>query len=178
MRAPKRPRKTTASKPEAVGAPSLPVFRNAQRSRRLQIPVLQAFVQAVLHQQSVTAELGFHLVGTAEMARVNFQFLGHEGSTDIITFDHGSTVDHLHGECFISVADAEKQAAEFGRPWTEELARYLIHGILHLQGYDDLEPDVRKVMKREENRLVRWAAASFDLRDFERRVRPGRSNSR
>jgi rRNA maturation RNase YbeY len=178
MSAPKRLRKPAVSQPEAAEAPSIPVFRNAQRSRRLQIPVLQDFVQGVLNQQSVTAELGFHLVGTAEMARVNFQFLGHEGSTDIITFDHGSTADHLHGECFISVADAEKQAAEFGRPWTEELARYLIHGILHLQGYDDLEPDVRKVMKREENRLVRWAAASFDLREFERRSRPGRTTGR
>ena len=48
-----------------------------------------------------------------------------------------------------------KQAGEFGTAWPEELARYVIHGLLHLHGYDDLEPAKRRVMKREENRLVK-----------------------
>ena len=140
---------------------------------------LKDFILTLFRKEKRSVEsVNYIFCSDKKILEINRQFLNHDYYTDIITFDHGSTVDHLHGECFISVADAEKQAAEFGRPWTEELARYLIHGILHLQGYDDLEPDVRKVMKREENRLVRWAAASFDLRDFERRVRPGRSNSR
>lgn len=116
---------------------------------------IRALTGAVLGDLGVTAELGIHLVSAREMARVNWDFLRHEGSTDVITFDHGSTPQRLHGELFISVADAVKQAGEFGTAWPEELARYVIHGLLHLHGYDDLEPAKRRVMKREENRLVK-----------------------
>jgi rRNA maturation RNase YbeY len=91
------------------------------------------------------------------MARVNWRFLQHEGSTDVITFDYGSTAERLHGECFICVADAVTQAEAFGTTWSDEVVRYVIHAILHLRGYDDLKPDVRRIMKREENRWVRWA---------------------
>ena len=94
------------------------------------------------------------------MTRLNQQFLQHEGSTDIITFDHGSTPERLFGEMFICVAEAERQAKAFGTTWQAELRRYVIHGILHLRGYDDLEPAKRRVMKREENRLVRKLVAN------------------
>jgi probable rRNA maturation factor len=61
----------------------------------------------------------------------------------------------IHGEIFICVSEAVRQAKEFGTDWFSELGRYIIHGILHLTGHDDLEPVARKKMKREENRLVR-----------------------
>ncbi len=137
------------------GATSQIVIANRQRTRRVSTRELRALTEAVLADLEVTAELGIHLVSPKEMARVNWDYLRHEGSTDVITFDHGSTPERLHGELFISVADAVKQAGEFGTAWPEELARYVIHGLLHLHGYDDLEPAKRRVMKREENRLVR-----------------------
>ena len=138
-------------------APTL-VISNRQRTRRVDTRQLRVLTEAVLAELGVTAELGLHLVSTREMARVNWDYLRHEGSTDVITFDHGSRAGHLHGELYISVADAVKQAVEFGTTWPEELARYVIHGLLHLQGYDDLEPAQRRVMKRAENRLVAtWA---------------------
>ena len=131
------------------------VISNRQRTHRLSARQIRALTQAVLADLGVTAELGIQFVSPKEMARVNWDYLRHEGSTDVITFDHGSTAAHLHGELFISVADAVKQAGEFGTAWPEELARYVIHGLLHLHGYDDLEPAKRRVMKREENRLVK-----------------------
>ena len=95
---------------------------------------------------------------------MNWQFLRHEGPTDIITFDHGSTPERLFGEMFICVAEAERQAKEFGTTWQQELQRYVIHGILHLRGYDDLEPAKRRVMKQEENRLVRKVVGNVEGR--------------
>jgi rRNA maturation RNase YbeY len=74
----------------------------------------------------------------------------------------------LAGEIYISVADAVKQAREFKTNWQEEVARYVVHGILHLRGYDDLSADKRKVMKREENRLMRRMQQRFDLRKVAR----------
>ena len=114
-------------------------------------------------------EVAVHLVAAAEIARVNKQFLDHEGSTDVITFDlstgyelEGSPLE-MRGEIFISVEDAIGQAEMFGTSWQEEVFRYALHGFLHLRGYDDLEPDKRRQMKRKENALVRDLRAAFEL---------------
>jgi rRNA maturation RNase YbeY len=72
----------------------------------------------------------------------------------------------LHGELFICVEDAVRQAREFGTNWQSELVRYAVHGVLHLLGYDDLKPDLRRTMKRAENRLVRGLEKSFLLAEL------------
>jgi rRNA maturation RNase YbeY len=99
------------------------------------------------------------------MARVNASFLQHEGSTDIITFDHLESAEtgELHGELFICLDDAMKQAKEFKTSWQSELTRYVIHGLLHLRGHDDREAAARRTMKKEENRLLREASRMFSL---------------
>lgn len=137
------------------------LIRNAQRIRRVNTPLLRRMTIHVLreHLRVREYELGFHLVDTEEMARVNEQYLKHSGSTDVITFDY-SEGEHaqsgiVRGEVYISIPDAVAQAAEFGATWQSELVRYVIHALLHLRGYDDLEPAARRVMKREENRLLR-----------------------
>lgn len=152
-------------------------LRNRQRDRRLSLPFLRRILRHVLTEQLrvPAAELCFHFVGAAEMARVNWQFLQHKGSTDVITFDYGvppvvgdAPTTGLSGEAFICVADAVKQAREFKTTWEEEVVRYAVHALLHLLGYDDLQPAKRRMMKREENRLMRQLAKCFDLREVER----------
>ena len=105
-------------------------------------------------------ELGVHLVRAPEMTRINETFLQHEGATDVITFDYADhasrlTPHTLHGELFICHDVAVSQAREFRTSWPSELVRYLVHGVLHLQGFDDHRPADRRKMKREENRLLR-----------------------
>ena len=143
-------------------------FRNRQQTRSLNLPLLRRFTRRVLEQELGVSqyELGFHFVEPEEMARVNQQFLLHAGSTDVITFDHAgleTRAPNLHGEIFISIADAVKYAREFGTTWQAELARYIIHALLHLRGHDDLNPAARKVMKSEEDRLLRRVSAEFPL---------------
>lgn len=128
---------------------------NRQRLKPVAQPAVKALVQATLARLQCTGEIGVHLVGPREMARVNWDYLRHEGSTDVITFDHGSTDQHLYGECFICVADTVEQAREWTTVWQEELGRYVIHALLHLAGHDDLEPAARKMMKRRENALTK-----------------------
>lgn len=147
-------------KPSRGGAPiSVPevrlVISNRQRDRKVDTRALRSLVEKVQAEAGQSAELGLHLVSARRSAELNQQFLGHEGPTDIITFDQGSTRDRVCGELFICVAEAIRQAREFGTTWDQEVRRYVIHGILHLRGFDDLEPGVRRVMKREENRLVK-----------------------
>jgi probable rRNA maturation factor len=114
------------------------------------------------------AELGVNLVGAREMTLVNETFLRHEGSTDVITFDHTdcppkTTSPALHGELFICVDEAVQQARRFRTSWQSEVVRYLIHGVLHLRGHDDRRASDRRKMKREENRLVRRLGRKFSL---------------
>ena len=129
-------------------------------------------------------ELGIHLVRAAEMARINQAFLNHAGPTDVITFDHSNlagddvrslkhktkseaprfgSYDSLTGELFICYDVARAQAREFKTTWPSELVRYVVHGVLHLQGFDDHRPADRRKMKREENRLLRLLSGRFPI---------------
>ena len=138
------------------------VIANRQRTKKINRRQLKQIAEALLAELKITeAELGINLVAHAEMALVNETFLQHEGPTDVITFDHSEFGSReirnrrLHGELFICVDVALAQAKEFKSSWQAEIVRYLVHGVLHLLGHDDLKPDLRRKMKREENRLVR-----------------------
>ena len=152
-------------------------LRNRQRVRAVDTRLLRRIARWALEEQFHAAnyELGLHLVTAAEMARVNETFLNHEGSTDVITFDHRETVGRgrnsgnvFHGEIFLCLDDAVAQARQFDTAWQSELARYLLHGLLHLHGFDDRTPNARRRMKREENQLLRLAQRQFPIRRLAR----------
>jgi probable rRNA maturation factor len=137
-------------------------IRNRQRTWRVAVARLRALTEVLLERDLglAAASLGIHLISATAMASMNWRWLKHEGSTDILTFDHRSEPGAaLHGELFISVDDAVAQSALFRTTADVELVRYVIHGVLHLLGHDDLEPEARRLMKREENRLVRRLTA-------------------
>lgn len=181
-------------------------IRNRQRVRPVDTALLRQIARHILLEELRIEqfELALHLVAAPEMARVNQAFLNHEGSTDVITFDYGEqfrvsgfefgvgnaadapprleTRDakletKLSGEIYICLDDAVKQAKEFRTSWQSELARYVIHGFLHLCGHDDLRPAARRVMKREENRLLRIVTKAFALAQLQTR-NPKRETSR
>jgi rRNA maturation RNase YbeY len=161
---------------------------NRQRVVALNTRLLRTITQSLLTEllDLETFDLGIHLVRAPEMARLNAKFLQHEGSTDVITFDYAENVlpasrrqsdlsagcrKHVEGEIFICIDDAIAQAREFRTSWQSELARYVIHGVLHLRGFDDLQPAARRTMKREENRLLKKTAHLFPLSKLARNPR-------
>jgi len=170
--------------------PRLLAIRNRQRRCSIERPFLRQIARCLLiqHLGISSFELCLHLVDDAEMARINWQFLQHEGTTDVITFDHSSATDDsdlkpgrppsssqspaLHGEIFLCLGQALAQATQFRTTWQLELTRYLSHGILHLCGYDDRGAPARRHMKKVENRLVRQLAAAFPLAHLGRRPAP------
>jgi probable rRNA maturation factor len=157
------------------------VIANRQRRKKINPHQLRAMVMELFSELKITdGELGIQLVGAKRMAQINWQFLQHEGSTDVITFDHsekrkakGGSQKQLNGELFICVDIAMAQAKEFDTSWQSELVRYVVHGVLHLCGYDDLKPDLRRKMKRAENRLLRRLAKRFPLAQLSRTVKLG-----
>jgi probable rRNA maturation factor len=147
------------------------VIANRQRTKKINARLLKQIVNELFAELEIeTAELGISLVSAREMTLVNETFLQHEGSTDVITFDHAEKRKaesgkrkNLHGELFVCVDEAVLQAKIFKTSWQSEIARYVVHGVLHLLGYDDLKPALRRKMKREEDRLVRRLAKKFSF---------------
>jgi probable rRNA maturation factor len=153
-------------------------LRNRQRTRPVATRHLRRMCAALfaelLHLNH--AELGLTLVATPEMSRINGQFLHHEGPTDVITFDYSEIPNpggRLHGELFVCVDEAVRQARRFRTTWQSELVRYVIHGTLHLLGHDDHRAPDRRTMKREENRLLRLLATRFPLSHLARNPKLG-----
>jgi len=88
-----------------------------------------------------------------EILRINKSYLNHDYYTDIITFDY-SEGDKLSGDLFISLETVKTNSEKFKTDYEEELHRVMIHGILHLCGYDDTTSTERKMMRtREEEAL-------------------------
>ena len=81
---------------------------------------------------------------------VNQQFLQHDYFTDIITFDYCEG-DVLSGDLFISVDTVRDNAIEYGTEFEDELNRVIVHGVLHLIGYDDhCDEDITQMRKKED----------------------------
>jgi probable rRNA maturation factor len=128
-----------------------------------------------IHFQRRHFELCLHLVSPAEIERINRSCLQHAGPTDVITFDYHDHTEpeSLNGEMFICLEVASANARRFHTTWQSELTRYLVHGLLHLHGFDDREPVKRRRMKSRESRLLKQLAARFPLSQLGRRARVG-----
>ncbi|HVU08898.1 MAG TPA: rRNA maturation RNase YbeY [Verrucomicrobiae bacterium] len=150
---------------------------NRQRTKIINSRLLKQIVDELFAELEITAtEIEINLVGAKEMAKINWNFLRHEGSTDVITFDYGQKArfarvlapPNLHGEIFICVDDAISQAKQFKTNWQSEIVHYIVHGILHLLGHDDLKPALRRKMKRKEDSLLRKLSKKFSFAQIAR----------
>lgn len=81
---------------------------------------------------------------------INQKFLSHDYFTDIITFDYCEG-ERLNGDLFISVDSVRENALEYREEFDRELARVMVHGILHLIGYDDHTAKDQKIMRSKED---------------------------
>jgi probable rRNA maturation factor len=92
------------------------------------------------------ATVEFSLVSDEVIAQVHADFMSDPTPTDVITFHHGEVV--------ISLDTAARQAAENGEPYEREVTRYIVHGLLHLAGWDDREEQERKAMHEVQERIL------------------------
>jgi probable rRNA maturation factor len=98
--------------------------------------------------------LYINFVNSAQILEINKKYLRHDYSTDIITFDYGKKKLVLDAEIYISLQDAENNAKKYKVPLEQELIQLVIHGVLHLTGFDDKKAQKRVLMKKMENKLV------------------------
>ena len=139
-------------------APAHINVRNRQRKIPVNVADLQIFAGKALRQclqlrkrkptdLDKLHEVFVWLISDPRMASLHRKFMHQTGPTDVLTFQHG--------EIFISVETARRNARAFGSSLTGELRLYVVHGLLHLQGFDDrTQPGARK-MKRVQQRILR-----------------------
>lgn len=117
---------------------------------------LRQLARQVLDAEGVhQADLSISLVDDAAIAALNAAYLNHLGPTDVITFPLSAPhSEPLAGEIVISVETAVREAACRGLDPTDELRLYLVHGLLHLCGYDDRDPADRRAMDARQRLLL------------------------
>ncbi len=98
--------------------------------------------------------LEINFIGQKEILEINLVHLNHNNFTDIITFNYSSDQKLLDGEMLISIDDALENAKKYKVSVKEEICRLVIHGILHLIGYDDTNTTKKRKMKLMENKLL------------------------
>lgn len=97
--------------------------------------------------------LSIVFVDSHEILKMNRQFLNHDYITDIITFDDTLDQPDFLGEIYICLDQCKNQCSEYGHTFEEELLTLIIHGVLHLTGYDDLDELEKKKMFAEQDRI-------------------------
>ena len=118
----------------------------------------------------INTEVSISFVDDTAMAELNERFRGMEGPTDVLSFECDGVDDDLSamtlaedpvyelGDVVIAPDVATRQTREFGTTFEEEISLLLVHGLLHLCGYDHIEDDEAEVMeKREAEILEAWA---------------------
>jgi probable rRNA maturation factor len=99
-------------------------------------------------------ELSVAFLSDPALARLHGRFLGDPSATDVITFG-GDPVHGLAGEVCVSVDAAVREAGRSAPRLSREIALYVVHGWLHLAGYDDLDSRAKRSMRRAEARAMR-----------------------
>lgn len=99
------------------------------------------------------SSLFINFINSDDLLDMNRKYLKHSHRTDVITFDY-SGKGELDGEILISVEDASLNAKKYNVSYSSELSRLVIHGILHLLGYNDKEPEEKNLMRSVEKRLI------------------------
>lgn len=107
----------------------------------------------VLHEEGVVGNISIHVIGDTRMKRLNREFRGKDKTTDVLSFamEEGDMFPGMEptrelGDMFISTAQIIRQAKRFSVSRKEEMTRMIVHGILHILGYDHMTKRDAKIM--------------------------------
>jgi len=115
---------------------------------------LRALVASIARQLSLPDKyLSIFLCDDATICKLNHQYFKRDIETDVIAFPLED--DKYFGEVIISVERAVKVCEKYGNNWEDEFTIYLIHGILHILGYDDMTPAKKRVMFKKQNEIFK-----------------------
>ena len=140
--------------------------KNTQKKQRLATRALETKLGNLLRSIGLhNAELSVLFVGDRAMRSLNRRYRGKDKTTDVLSFSlregaFSHIQPHILGDIVIAVPTAARQAAEAGHAFGREIEALLVHGLLHLLGYDhERSGDEARRMKRRELQLLKRMAA-------------------
>ena len=133
-------------------------INNRQTNQPVQQTRLKEAVRKVLLEEGISrATISLAVVDDQTIRDLNRRYLQHDEPTDVLSFELARDEGHLEGEIVVSAETAMETAERLGCRAEDELLLYVIHGALHLVGYDDTSQEARDVMReREQYYLDQW----------------------
>ena len=130
-------------------------YENVKFRIRKTREIKELLYKVIREENMVPGDLLFILADDTTVLEVNREFLKHDYYTDVISFNN-SVGDTVNGEIYISIDTVKRNAREYGCRIIEETVRVMIHGVLHLCGYEDTgEEDRIRMFERQEMFLER-----------------------
>lgn len=128
---------------------------NEQEQHRVDADQLIQAVRVVLAGEAVErAEVSVAVVDDPTIHTLNRKYLQHDYATDVLSFLLSGADEPLEGEVIASADTANRESTQYGWSWMDELSLYIIHGTLHLIGYDDSTDAAREQMRAKEKEYL------------------------
>lgn len=113
------------------------------------------WIRSVIQQEGyLLAQLNFIFCSDLYLNAKNVQYLQHDTLTDVLTFDYTDTPGIIEGDIYISIDRVAANAKTWQHSFMKELRTVMVHGVLHLLGYEDQTPAAKALMRQKETEYI------------------------
>lgn len=131
------------------------LIKNQQKIRKISLRKIKRLVnQALTMIDAREKEISLVICDNKFIQQINKKFFSWDNPTDVIAFPLEDFNDNLWGEIIVSLEEAVNYSLANNIDWEEELARYIVHGILHLAGYSDSEIKEKRKMFAKQEKII------------------------